>query len=254
MRSLIVHLGVSENWLPMKCQCLSGIRVIHKWIPWETQWICSLPVSFLDFSERRSFQVVGIFLTDCEVWIIEKHPCNPKACIGYWIFHIYVFTAIMMFPHLGYGSFFHIVWYFGVAANDVSLLPTVLLGSSGSTRTLKERKTPRASRLWRCGLMVMLVIFTGKKTIFSSENPHFCPIPMFSGEDKCFWFYHILGTVLYHRGFHWIPSQSQARRTQTCDFIPSSTTLSYGDPDKVIIDNAVISIVKGERYVVFRNG
>jgi hypothetical protein len=25
---------------------------------------------------------------------------------------------------------------------------------------------------------------------------------MFSGEDKCFWFYHILGTVLYHRGFH----------------------------------------------------
>ena len=94
------HLGVSENWLPMKCQCLSGIRVIHKWIPWETLWICSLPVSFLDFSERRSFQVVGIFLTDCEVWIIEKHPCNPKVCIGLFGFSTSMYSQPLWCFHI----------------------------------------------------------------------------------------------------------------------------------------------------------
>jgi hypothetical protein len=65
----------------------------------------------------------------------------------YWIFHIYVFTAIMMVPHLGYGSFFHIVWYFGVAANDVSLLPAFFCFSWIQRINTDTERTKNTTRL-----------------------------------------------------------------------------------------------------------
>ena len=172
-----------------------------------------------------------------------------------------------MFPHLGYGSFFHMAmdqyllipflgewtsiyqlfWCSpGVQGFDPS--PHCLVFWGRCKRCLPiacfhcfswiqriNTDTERTKNTTRLAAVKVRTDGDGchlyrEKTIFSSENPHFCPIPMFSGEDKCFWFYHILGTVLYHRGFHWIPLNSIEFHPNLKHAVPKHVISSHLQP------------------------
>ena len=82
-------------------------------------------------------------------------------------------------------------------------------------------------------------LYREKKQIFSSENPHVCPIPMFSGEDKCFWFYHIryspippLNSIEFHPNLqHAVSKHVISSHLKHHAFLRKKT-------DKVIIANA----------------
>lgn len=128
-----------------------------------------------------------------------------------WVFHIslneftgvlgfpHMYSQPLMFPHLGYGcccpNFLPIA-----VSRRCSWIQRIV------SRTLFKNEKHHAPRGGCEGAAVSAGcrLYREKKQIFSSENPHVCPIPMFSGEDQCFWLSYMVqyGTVLYHREIH----------------------------------------------------